>query len=112
MTNALILTDRNCRVCKEALPASAHFNATLCVACKPKSKLAARRESEENWTNGTAKNFTNREGAERLCRQIKRYWAERGFEVDARPVRDAFHPSMRSARYDVRSNMKNGLPKG
>jgi hypothetical protein len=112
MTNALILTDRNCRMCKEALPASAHFNATLCVACKPKAKKARRQESEAEWSSGRSRNLMDRQGAERLCRQIKRYWAERGFEVEARAVRDAFHPSMRSARYDVRSDMKNGWPRG
>ena len=113
MTNALIVTGRTCRRCKNPLPALAHFNAQLCPTCKPKVKHEKRKRYEAQWSqrDGGPRNKMSREGAEDLCRQIKRYWAERGKEVDVRTVRDGYNPAVRGARYDVRSDMRNGWPR-
>lgn len=53
---------------------------------------------------------TDREGAQRIARQIEQYWAERGHVVCVNVVHAGFHAAMRAARYDLRSSMKNGLP--
>jgi hypothetical protein len=53
----------------------------------------------------------SREGAHALKLRIEEYWRERGYEVTV-VLRDAgFHPAMRSARFDVRSDLVNGLPR-
>lgn len=53
----------------------------------------------------------SRDGAHALKLRIEEYWRERGYEVTV-VLRDAgFHPAMRSARFDVRSDLVNGLPR-
>ncbi|UPT62273.1 MAG: hypothetical protein M0D54_18180 [Hyphomonadaceae bacterium JAD_PAG50586_4] len=43
--------------------------------------------------------------------RIEQYWRERGYEVTIL-LRDAgFHSAMRSARFDLRSDLVNGLPR-
>lgn len=49
-------------------------------------------------------------GATALAIQIETYWANRGYQVRAETVFCGFHSAVRSSRYDVRSDMKNGLP--
>lgn len=56
--------------------------------------------------------YTNREGAEILKARIEAFWRERGHEVQVVLVQAAFTPALRAARYDVRSEMMNGLPRG
>lgn len=51
-----------------------------------------------------------REGAQAIARQIERYWADRGYRVQCRIEERGFSEAMRSARCDVRSDMRNGLP--
>ena len=58
-----------------------------------------------------AQDYCTREGAERLKREIERYWAERGHHVTVRLVEGSFLASMRSKREDIRSDMRNGLPR-
>lgn len=52
-----------------------------------------------------------REGAHRLARKIEEYWRAQGGPVPrVAIVEGPFLPSMRSARFDVRSDMVNGKP--
>ena len=53
--------------------------------------------------------YCNRNGAIALKAKIEAYWAARGYSVEVELKNAGFHPAMRS-RYDVRSNLKNGLP--
>lgn len=55
--------------------------------------------------------FCNRSGAERIAKTIKDYWAARGADVEVHLVQAEFTPQMRSGRFDVRSDIKNGLPR-
>ena len=53
---------------------------------------------------------STREAAERHKRIIESYWAERGYGVRVDIFETKFHPSIRSTRWDVRSDLRNGLP--
>lgn len=55
--------------------------------------------------------YTDRNGAEVLKSRIEAYWRERGHDVQVVLVQAAFTPALRAARYDVRSEMTNGLPR-
>lgn len=55
--------------------------------------------------------YTDRSGAEILKTRIEAYWRERGHDVQVILVQAAFTPALRAARYDVRSEMTNGLPR-
>lgn len=55
--------------------------------------------------------FCNREGALRLKAKIEAYWAERGKSVMVTLQNVGFHPAIREARYDVRSDMIGGMPR-
>lgn len=57
------------------------------------------------------KDFTSRDGADALKEMIEAYWRKRGYEVDVILVPAAFTPALRAARYDVRSQMINGMPR-
>jgi len=50
-------------------------------------------------------------GAQRLKARIEAHWAERGQKVQILIEPKGFTPQMRAVRYDVRSDMKNGLPR-
>jgi hypothetical protein len=54
--------------------------------------------------------YTSKEGAERLKAAIESYWQTRGFDVRVVLHNAGFHSAVRAARYDLRSNMRNGLP--
>ena len=54
--------------------------------------------------------YCTKEGAERLKEQIETYWEERGHDVRVNLIQGGFLASMRSARTDVRSNLRNGVP--
>lgn len=49
-------------------------------------------------------------GAENLARRIREYWRERGHEVQVDVQEKPFTSATRSIRYDVRSNLVNGMP--
>lgn len=55
--------------------------------------------------------FCSREGAQILKQKIESYWRERGYRVQIQLHNVGFHPAIRAARYDVRSDMINGLPR-
>jgi hypothetical protein len=54
--------------------------------------------------------YCDADGARRLKAKIEAFWRERGGSVSVDLVEAAFTPIMRSARVDVRSDMKNGWP--
>jgi len=56
-------------------------------------------------------NFTDRQGASELKARIEEYWRKRGFEVQVVLVEAPFSAAIRSARYDVRSELVDGLPR-
>lgn len=53
----------------------------------------------------------NRSGAERIKDKIVTYWRERGYEVNVTLRECEFTSVMRSKRFDIRSDLVNGLPK-
>lgn len=55
--------------------------------------------------------YCSREGAFRLKAKIEAYWAERGKTVMVTLKNVGFHPAIREARYDIRSDMVGGLPR-
>jgi hypothetical protein len=55
--------------------------------------------------------FCSRSGANQLKAKIEAYWAERGQKVQVMLHNVGFHPAIRAARFDVRSDMVNGMPR-
>jgi hypothetical protein len=55
--------------------------------------------------------FCSRDGAHALKAKIEAYWRERGHTVMVALHNVGFHPAIRAARYDVRSDMVNGMPR-
>lgn len=54
--------------------------------------------------------FSTYQGALRLKEMIESYWRERGRHVMVALENAGFHPAIRAARYEIRSDMINGLP--
>lgn len=55
--------------------------------------------------------FCSRDGAHALKAKIEAYWRERGHDVMVALHNVGFHPAIRAARFDVRSDMINGMPR-
>lgn len=55
--------------------------------------------------------FCSRNGAMALKAKIEAYWRERGHTVFVALHNVGFHPAIRAARFDVRSDMINGMPR-
>jgi hypothetical protein len=55
--------------------------------------------------------FCSRDGAHALKAKIEAYWRERGHNVMVALHNVGFHPAIRAARFDVRSDMINGMPR-
>lgn len=53
----------------------------------------------------------SRAGAQALKAKIEAYWLERGHTVMIVLHNVGFHPAIRAARFDVRSDMVNGMPR-
>ena len=64
-----------------------------------------------NGPDGEA-DYCSREGAQALKDKIEAYWRARGRDVMLSLHNVGFHPAIRAARFDVRSDMVNGLPRG
>ncbi len=56
--------------------------------------------------------YCTRDGADSLRRKIEAYWKERGSDVMVTLHNVGFHPAIRAARYEIRSDLVNGLPRG
>lgn len=54
--------------------------------------------------------YCDRRGAEKIAQMIRDYWAMHGADVQVGVVHAGFVPVMRGSRYDVRSDLINGLP--
>jgi len=55
--------------------------------------------------------FCTRDGATALKAKIEAYWRDRGQHVMISLHHGGFNASIRAARYDVRSDMVNGMPR-
>ena len=55
--------------------------------------------------------FCSRDGAHAIKAKIEAYWRERGQTVQVMLHNVGFHPAIRAARFDVRSDMINGMPR-
>jgi hypothetical protein len=55
--------------------------------------------------------FCSRNGANELKAKIEAYWRARGHNVQVVLHNVGFHPAIRAARFDVRSDMINGMPR-
>lgn len=56
--------------------------------------------------------YCTEDGAASLKATIEAYWAKRGQHVLISLQNAGFHPAIRAARFDVRSDMVNGQPRG
>jgi hypothetical protein len=56
--------------------------------------------------------YCSQDGAHALKAMIEAYWASRGQHVMVALHNVGFHPAIRAARFDVRSDMLNGHPRG
>ena len=57
------------------------------------------------------RDYCTERGAECLKAALEQYWRERGFSVIVRVCEAGFHPAVRCIRFDVRSDMVDGLPR-
>ncbi len=55
--------------------------------------------------------YCSNHGAAHLSQKIAHFWQKRGFDVDVKLIHEAFVPTMRSSRFDIRSDMVNGMPR-
>lgn len=55
--------------------------------------------------------FTSHAGANELKARIEAYWRARGHEVQVMLIEAPFTQAIRAGRYDVRSELVNGLPR-
>jgi hypothetical protein len=60
---------------------------------------------------GSMTDFCTREGAQALKEKIEAYWRERGHNVLVSLQNVGFHPAIRAARYEIKSDMVNGMPR-
>jgi hypothetical protein len=56
--------------------------------------------------------FLSETGALALKQKLESYWRERGYDVKVWVQEMGFHAAVRAVRYDVRSNLINGAPRG
>jgi hypothetical protein len=78
--------------------------------------LSLAADMADDWqsaapTYGEPADYCSKEGAASLKEKIEAYWRERGYEVMVAMHNVGFHPAIRAARYDVRSDMVNGMPR-
>jgi hypothetical protein len=60
---------------------------------------------------GEPADYCSRSGAQALKDKIEAYWRDRGQNVMVALHNVGFHPAIRAARFDVRSDMVNGMPR-
>jgi hypothetical protein len=65
----------------------------------------------ETFSSRGESDYCSRDGAMALKAKIESYWRDRGQEVTIALHNVGFHPAIRAARYDVRSDMINGMPR-
>jgi hypothetical protein len=74
----------------------------------------ADHDDAEQWSPSAERepDYCSQHGAHALKATIEAYWAERGQHVLVSLHNVGFHPAIRAARFDVRSDMVNGKPRG
>ena len=55
--------------------------------------------------------LSTKSGAAALAEKIREYWNERGFAVLLSVEEKGFHPATRAIRFEVRSDLVDGLPR-
>lgn len=75
-------------------------------------QFAEQPEADEWRPTGGEADYCSQDGASALKAVIEAYWAARGQQVMVALHNVGFHPAIRAARYDVRSDMVNGRPRG
>ena len=60
---------------------------------------------------GDGPDYCSRDGALELKKKIEAYWADRGQDVTVLLHNVGFHPAIRAARFDIRSDLVNGMPR-
>jgi hypothetical protein len=80
---------------------------------KPYALQMDSSEDFEAWagSRGEPADYCSRDGAHALKDKIEAYWRERGQNVMVALHNVGFHPAIRAARFDVRSDMINGMPR-
>jgi hypothetical protein len=85
------------------------------MTMKPFAIQAAGGDDYNTWESVTLSrgesDYCSRDGAMALKEKIEAYWRERGQDVMIALHNVGFHPAIRAARYDVRSDMVNGMPR-
>ena len=71
----------------------------------------AEETDAESFRGGEPADYCSEEGASSLKTMIEAYWAARGQQVTVALHNVGFHPAIRAARFDVRSDMINGKPR-
>ena len=73
----------------------------------------AEQDHAEQWSGagGREPDFCTEDGAAALKATIEAYWALRGQHVLVSLHNVGFHPAIRAARFDLRSDMVNGKPR-
>lgn len=80
------------------------MNALRQFSIEDQIEIARRRELRE------VADYCTQEGALTLKARIEAYWAARGHQIMVGVAGAGFDAAVRAARYDVRSNLVNGLP--
>ncbi len=75
-------------------------------------QFADQFEADEWRMTGGGADYCSQDGAQALKDRIEAYWAARGQYVVVALHNVGFHPAIRAARYDLRSDMINGRPRG
>ena len=74
-------------------------------------QFAEKPETDEWRPTGGETDYCSQAGAGALKAMIEAYWAARGRHVIVALHNVGFHPAIRAARFDVRSDMVNGWPR-
>ena len=74
-------------------------------------QFAEKPETDEWRPTGGEADYCSQAGAGALKAIIEAYWAARGQHVSVALHNVGFHPAIRAARFDVRSDMVNGRPR-
>ena len=75
-------------------------------------QFAEQSQADEWQMTGGEADYCSQDGAQALKARIEAYWAARGQQVMVALHNVGFHPAIRAARFDVRSDMVNGRPRG
>src|SRR6185312_13448792 len=75
-------------------------------------QFAEKPEADEWRLTGGETDYCSQQGAGNLKAMIEAYWEARGQRVMVALHNVGFHPAIRAARFDLRSDMVNGQPRG